>query len=87
MLMSILVILAFDSIRETICQLSSLTKAPYSLNDYMFNVAENGLFMMVRPHAEEEYVVVTWEGGKVPLKLREHESYLMETDLGVVIEL
>jgi hypothetical protein len=61
---------------------SPLINIPHRLNDYIFNVSDNGLFMMVRPHAEDEDVVVTLNGGKVLMILREHESHLIDNDLG-----
>ncbi|KAF7897902.1 uncharacterized protein EAF01_008868 [Botrytis porri] len=59
-----------------------LTNIPHSLDDYLFNVSNNGLFMMVRPHAEKGDVIVTLDGGKVPMILREQGSHLIDDDLG-----
>ena len=66
---------------------SPLTNIPHSLVDYLFNVSDNGLFIMVRPHAEEGDVIVTLDGGKVPMILREQESHLIDDDLGTRFEL
>ena len=41
--------------------------------DFMFVVAENGLFLMVRKHSSQGDVVVVLDGAKVPMVLREAE--------------
>ncbi len=61
---------------------SRLTSVPHSLDDYLFNVSDNGLFMMVRPYAEEGDIIVALDGGKVPMILREQGSDLIDDNLG-----
>ncbi|KAM5343392.1 hypothetical protein ACJ41O_011929 [Fusarium nematophilum] len=41
--------------------------------EWMFTMADNGLYLLVRPHAQEGDVVVVLDGGKVPMVLRRAE--------------
>ena len=49
-------------------------------NKFMFTVAENGLFLLVRNHAMEGDVVVVLDGGKVPMILRKAQEAVAGVD-------
>jgi hypothetical protein len=40
----------------------------------MFTVADNGLFLMARPHVREGDIIVVLDGGKLPMVLRQCET-------------
>ncbi|KAH7088037.1 heterokaryon incompatibility protein-domain-containing protein [Paraphoma chrysanthemicola] len=59
-----------------------LTDVPHGLGDYTFNVSDNGLFTMVRPHAMKGDMIVVFDGGKVPMIVREQAPPLTDDQLG-----
>jgi hypothetical protein len=58
----------------------------YSQRDWMFTVADNGLFLLARPGVKQGDVIAVLDGAKIPMVLRRAETNHKHQDMGEVYQ-
>ncbi|EEU35692.1 uncharacterized protein NECHADRAFT_87938 [Fusarium vanettenii 77-13-4] len=67
-------------------ELTFLPWISYSNRDWMFTVADNGLFLLARPGVRQGDVIAVLEGAKIPMVLRRAEANHEHQGLGEVYQ-
>lgn len=65
-------------------ELTFLPWISYSNQDWMFTVADNGLFLLARPGVKQGDIIVVLDGAKIPMVLRRAEMDHKHQDMGEV---
>ncbi|KAM6529197.1 hypothetical protein FALCPG4_007343 [Fusarium falciforme] len=67
-------------------ELTFLPWISYSDRDWMFTVADNGLFLLARPGVRQGDVIAVFDGAKIPMVLRRVETNHEHQDMGEVYQ-